>query len=189
MSACHQAGAIAVGVGEGFAAEPCHVPSHTALSAKPKASCDGVWKAVQAGLCRIGNDRPQARMNVVDGSGWAAQRRRWRFAEQGAVFDREAAELPEAMHGRDFGDGADRGIGVQQGAARQVHPPQPEIADGSDAEDVPGSRCEAFARTRRRRRRSRRGRPARVGRAARNSSKRAITLPCDPPSRFASSGW
>ena len=72
-------------------------------------------------------------------SGFVPGRRsdcRGRFAEQGAILDREAAEFPEAVRSRDLGDGRHRCVGMHQCPPCQVHPSHPEVAQGADAEDL-----------------------------------------------------
>src|SRR5205823_1112798 len=96
-----------------FARNDCRLSSPLALIVCPFAAkgrsellpAQAQHPLAQSGtLCRFGRNRARtaprqssSEMFLFDGRTRPAQRHRWRFAEQTAISDREAAKLPEAM--------------------------------------------------------------------------------------------
>src|SRR5713226_7582362 len=108
------------------------IAKSTSTQASRLIEAKTVWKAAWGGLCKIGSSRRISTTICLVRR--MAQGHRRRFAKQRTVFDRKASELPETMVGRTRGDGRRRRIGAQEPPARQMHPPQPEVAHGAHAE-------------------------------------------------------
>src|SRR5215475_14187142 len=74
---------------------------------------------------------------ILDGAQVARrsmQGRRGRLSEESLVRDRKAPQFPEAMSGGDLRHGRIRRIRLDKRAAREMHPPQPQIPNVAHAQ-------------------------------------------------------